>query len=141
MPDFGITLARRYDDRMATDTTQEVGVTPEPMAVRRTLMRIETRSVLKFSVLFSITCGLILLLAAGVLYLVLAKTGLVASLQTTVNNAGFPRFRLRARAVFEILAVLTLAGAIAWTAVMVLAAVLFNLVADAAGGIDITLKE
>ena len=37
--------------------------------------------------------------------------------------------------------VLTLAGAIAWTAVMVLAAVLFNLVADAAGGIDITLKE
>ena len=141
MPDFGITLARRYDDRMATDTTQEVGVTPEPMAVRRTLMRIETRSVLKFSVLFSITCGLMLLLAAGVLYLVLAKTGFVASVQTTVNNAGFPRFRLRARAVFEILAVLTLAGAIAWTAVMVLAAVLFNLVADAAGGIDITLKE
>ena len=141
MPDFGITLARRYDDRMATDTTQEVGVTPEPMAVRRTLMRIETRSVLKFSVLFSVTCGLMLLLAAGVLYLVLAKTGFVASLQTTVNNAGFPRFRLRARAVFEILAVLTLAGAIAWTAVMVLAAVLFNLVADAAGGIDITLKE
>ena len=82
-----------------------------------------------------------ILLAAGVLYLVLAKTGFVASLQTTVNNAGFPRFRLRARAVFEILAVLTLAGAIAWTAVMVLAAVLFNLVADAAGGIDITLKE
>ena len=141
MPDFGITLARRYDDRMATDTTQEVGVTPEPMAVRRTLMRIETRSVLKFSVLFSITCGLMLLLAAGILYLILAKTGFVVSLQTTVNNAGFPRFRLRARAVFEILAVLTLAGAIAWTAVMVLAAVLFNLVADAAGGIDITLKE
>jgi hypothetical protein len=126
---------------MATQTRQEVEVTAEPMAVRRTLMRIETRSVLKFSVLFSVTCGLVLLLAGGILYLILARTGFVTSLQTIINNAGFPRFRLRARAVFEILAVLTLAGAIAWTTVIVLAAVLFNLVADAAGGIDITLKE
>jgi hypothetical protein len=92
-------------------------------------------------VLFSITAGLVLLLAAGVLYLILVRTGFVESLQTTINNAGFPRFRLRARTVFEILAVLTLAGAVAWTAISVLAAFLFNLVADAAGGIDITLKE
>jgi hypothetical protein len=141
LPDFGIALARRYDDPMATQTRQEVEVTAEPMAVRRTLMRIETRSVLKFSVLFSVTCSLVLLLAGGILYLILVRTGFVVSLQTIINNAGFPRFRLRARAVFEILAVLTLAGAIAWTAVIVLAAVLFNLVADAAGGIDITLKE
>ena len=96
---------------------------------------------LKFSVLFSITSALVLLLAAGVLYLILVKTGFLTGLQTTINNAGFPRFRLRARTVFEILAVLTLAGAVAWTAITVLAAFLFNLVADAAGGIDITLKE
>jgi len=42
---------------------------------------------------------------------------------------------------FEILALLTLAGAVASTAISVLAAFLFNLVADVAGGIDITLKE
>lgn len=126
---------------MATETTQEVEVTAEPLAVRRTLLRVETRSVLKFSVLFSITSALVLLLAAGVLYLIMVKTGFLTGLQTTINNAGFPRFRLRARTVFEILAVLTLAGAVAWTAVAVLAAFLFNLVADAAGGIDITLKE
>ena len=126
---------------MATETTQEVEVTVDPLAVRRTLLRVETRSVLKFSVLFSITAGLVLLLACGILYLILVRTGFVESLQTTINNAGFPRFRLRARTVFEILAVLTLAGAVAWTAIMVLAAFLFNLVADAAGGIDITLKE
>ena len=126
---------------MATETTQEVEVTADPLSVRRTLLRVETRSVLKFSVLFSITSALVLLLAAGVLYLILVRTGFLTGLQTTINNAGFPRFRLRARTVFEILAVLTLAGAVAWTAVMVLAAFLFNLVADAAGGIDITLKE
>jgi hypothetical protein len=126
---------------MATETAQDVEVTADPPAVRRTLMRVETGSVLKFSVLFSLTCGLVLLLAGGVLYLILAKTGFVGTLESTINNAGFPRFRLRARTVFEILAVLTLAGAIAWTAILVLAAFLFNLVADAAGGIDITLKE
>jgi hypothetical protein len=126
---------------MATETTQEVEVTADPLVVRRTLLRVETRSVLKFSVLFSITAGLVLLLAAGVLYLILVRTGFVTGLQTTINNAGFPHFRLRARTVFEILAVLTLAGAVAWTAISVLAAFLFNLVADAAGGIDITLKE
>ena len=126
---------------MGTETTQEVEVTTDPLSVRRTLLRVETRSVLKFSVLFSITSALVLLLAGGILYLILVRTGFVESLQTTINNAGFPRFRLRARTVFEILAVLTLAGAVAWTAVMVLAAFLFNLVADAAGGIDITLKE
>ena len=126
---------------MATQTTQEVEVTGDPLSVRRTLLRVETRSVLKFSVLFSITSGLVLLLAGGILYLILVRTGFVTGLQSTINNAGFPRFRLRARTVFEILVVLTLAGAIAWTAIMVLAAFLFNLVADAAGGIDITLKE
>jgi len=126
---------------MATETTQEVEVTADPLAVRRTLLRVETRSVLKFSVLFSITSGLVLLLAGGILYLILVRTGFVTGLQSTINNAGFPRFRLRARTVFEILAVLTLAGAVAWTAIMVLATFLFNLVADAAGGIDITLKE
>ena len=126
---------------MATETTQEVEVTADPLSVRRTLLRVETRSVLKFSVLFSITSALVLLLAGGILYLILVRTGFVESLQTTINNAGFPRFRLRARTVFEILAVLTLAGAVAWTAISVLVAFLFNLVADAAGGIDITLKE
>ena len=126
---------------MATETTQEVEVTADPLAVRRTLLRVETRSVLKFSILFSITSALVLLLAAGVLYLILVRTGFLTGLQTTINNAGFPRFRLRARTVFEILAVLTLAMAVAWTAISVLAAFLFNLVADAAGGIDITLKE
>src|SRR5215467_8898557 len=127
---------------MATKTThQEMAGPVPPLAVRRTLLRIETRSALKFSILFSITCGLVLLLAASVLYLILGRTGFIGSLQTTINNAGFPRFRLRARSVFEILAVLTVAGAIAWSGVMVLAAFLFNLVADATGGIDITLKE
>jgi hypothetical protein len=73
---------------MATETTQEVEVTADPLAVRRTLLRVETRSVLKFSVLFSITAGLVLLLAAGVLYLILVRTGFVTGLQTTITTSG-----------------------------------------------------
>jgi hypothetical protein len=126
---------------MATEISQDVEVTANPMAVRRTLKRIDPGSVLRFSVLFSLTSGLVLLLAGGVLYLILARAGFIESVQTTINNAGFPRFRLRAGTVFEILAVLTLVGAIAWTAVTVLAAFIFNLVADAVGGIEVSLKE
>lgn len=113
----------------------------DPRAVRRTLKRIETRSVFRFAILFSLTSGLVLLLAGGVLYFFLSATGFVSSLQSTINNAGFPRFRLRAGTVFEVLAVLTAAGAIAWTAVTVLAALIFNLVADASGGIEVTVRE
>jgi hypothetical protein len=126
---------------VATEISQDVNVKVDPRAVRRTLKRIETRSVLRFCTLFSLTCSLVLLLAGGILYFFLSTTGFVSSLQSTINNAGFPRFRLRAGTVFEILAVLTVAGAIAWTAVTVLAAFIFNLVADASGGIEITLKE
>lgn len=126
---------------MATEISQDVEVTMDPRAVRRTLKRIETRSVLRFSVLFSLTAALVLLLAGGILYFFLSTMGFVSSLQSTINNAGFPRFRLRAGTVFEILAVLTVAGAIAWTAVTVLAAFIFNLVADASGGIEVTVRE
>lgn len=108
---------------------------------RRTLERIEPRSVLKFSLLFCITVSLVLLLAGGVIYFVSARIGVIASVQDFIQSAGFPRFRLRAGTVFEVLAVLSLIGAVAWTAVSVLAAMIFNLVAETVGGIEITLRD
>ncbi len=43
--------------------------------------------------------------------------------------------------VLQILSVLILVGAVAWTAVSVLAAFVFNLVSDAVGGIEVMLKD
>jgi len=58
-----------------------------------------------------------------------------------VCSSDLPRFRLRAVSVLQILSVLVLVGAVAWTAVSVLAAFVFNLVSDAVGGIEVTLKD
>ncbi|HYR64329.1 MAG TPA: DUF3566 domain-containing protein [Actinomycetota bacterium] len=126
---------------MAVETRQGVDVAGEPVGVRRTLRRIQPGSVLKFCALFSLTFALVVLLAGGILYFILSATGFVGSVQSTIQNAGYPRFRLEIGRVFEILAALTLVGAVAWTVVSVLAAVIFNLVAEAVGGIEVTLKE
>jgi len=127
---------------MALQTGQDNEVTTaELVGTRRVLRRINLRSVLRFSVVFSITWGLVMLLAGGVVYFVLLRLGLVQSLQSTMQSSGFPRFRLRASSVLEVWSVLILVGAVAWTAVSVLAAFIFNLVSDAVGGIEVTLKD
>jgi hypothetical protein len=126
---------------MALQTGQDNEVTTQVVGTRRVLRRIHLRSVLRFSVVFSITWGLVMLLAGGVVYFVLLRLGLVQSLQATIQRSGFPRFRLRAVSVLQILSVLVLVGAVAWTAVSVLAAFIFNLVSDAVGGIEVTLKD
>src|SRR5579859_7050163 len=117
---------------MALQTGQDNEVTAEEVVgTRRVLRRINLRSVLRFSVVFSITWGLVMLLAGGVVYFILLRLGLVQSLQSTIQRSGFPRFRLRATSVLQILSFLILVGAVAWTAVSVLAAFIFNLVSDA----------
>jgi len=126
---------------MALQTGQDDDVTAEVVGTRRVLRRINLRSVLRFSVVFSITWGLVMLLAGGVVYFILLRLGLVQSLQSTIQRSGFPRFRLRAVSVLQILSVLILVGAVAWTAVSVLAAFVFNLVSDAVGGIEVMLKD
>ena len=127
---------------MALQTGQDNEVTAEEVVgTRRVLRRINLRSVLRFSVVFSITWGLVMLLAGGVVYFILLRLGLVQSLQSTIQRSGFPRFRLRATSVLQILSVLIMVGAVAWTAVSVLAAFIFNLVSDAVGGIEVMLKD
>ena len=126
---------------MALQTGHDDAVTTEVVGTRRVLRRINLRSVLRFSVVFSITWGLVLLVAGGVVYFILLRLGLVQSLQSTIQRSGFPRFRLRAVSILQILSVLILVGAVAWTAVSVLAAFIFNLVSDAVGGIEVMLKD
>ena len=60
--------------------------------------------------------------------------------KVSARSDGGEDFRVSVETLFPVF-LCTAALAVAWTAVMVLAAFLFNLVADAAGGIDITLKE
>ena len=96
---------------------------------------------LRFSILFSVTTALVILLAGGVLYFIGSSTGAVKSVETYIQHAGYPHFRVQTGRVFEALLVVVVAGAVGWTAVTVLAAFVFNLVSEASGGIKVTVRE
>ncbi|HEU5003649.1 MAG TPA: DUF3566 domain-containing protein [Actinomycetota bacterium] len=112
-----------------------------PGTVRRTVQRIELRSVLRFSILFSVTTALVILLAGGVLYFLGSSVGAVKSVETYIRHAGYPHFRVRTGTVFEVLLALVVFGGVVWTAVTLLAAFVFNLVSEASGGIKVTVRE
>jgi ABC-type Fe3+-siderophore transport system permease subunit len=127
---------------MAVPADDDLSSVPAPGGdVRRAVKRIEPRSVLKFSLLFSVTVALVLLLAGVVLYLVASRAGIVDRLQTFVQNSGWPHFRVQPARVFEILVALTVAGAIGWVVISLLAIFVFNLVSEAVGGIEVTFRE
>ena len=109
--------------------------------VRRTIKRVEVGSVLKFSVLLAATVGLIVLLAGGVLYFVASTTGFVTKVQTFFNHYGYPDFRVQSSTVFGVLLLVTVVGAITFVAMAMIATVIFNIVAEASGGIKVTFRE
>jgi hypothetical protein len=110
---------------------------PERMVVRR----IEPRSVLRLSVLFYLcVCG-VLLVSAIVLWIGASLTGVLDNVESFFRDAGFDGFRFSPfplfRAFFLMGVILTAAG----TAANVLLAALYNVLADAVGGVRITVAE
>ncbi|MGH2717797.1 MAG: DUF3566 domain-containing protein [Actinomycetota bacterium] len=126
---------------MAVDTSREVAGAPGHEGGRRTIKRVEVGSVLKFSVLLAATVGLIVMLAGGVLYFVASTTGFVTKIQTFFNHYGYPDFRVQSSTVFGVLLLVTVVGAIAFVVVAMIAAFIFNIVAEASGGIKVTFRE
>ncbi len=126
---------------MALQTGRRLDGEPEAESVRRTIKRIEIRSVLKFSVLFSVTVALVMLLAGSVLYFLASALGIVGAVQSFIQNAGWPHFRFQLSTVFWVLVFLTTAGAIAWTVITILATFVFNLVSEAVGGVEVAVRE
>lgn len=130
---------------MAVETSRDVGGTLGHRAggegERRTIKRVEVGSVLKFSVLLAATVGLIVLLAGGVLYFIASTTGFVTKVQTFFNQGGYPSFRVQPSTVFGVLLLVTVIGAIAFVAVAMIATFIFNIVAEASGGIKVTFRE
>jgi hypothetical protein len=132
---------RRKLGTVAVDTSRGVDGAPAGELERRTIKRIELRSVLKFSVLLSATVGLILMLAGGVLYFIATTTGFVTTVQTFFNHYGYPDFRFQTSTVFGVMLIVVAAGAIFWVILAAVATVIFNLVAEASGGIKMTVQE
>jgi hypothetical protein len=107
---------------------------------RLVLRRLDPWSVLKFSVIFYLCLMLISLLVFAVIWFVLVNMGVFESMTEFAGNfnleVAFP-----AGTVFRWYAFVGLLGVVVWSIVTVLLTLLFNLVNDVTGGIEVVLAE
>lgn len=98
-------------------------------------------SVLKVSVLFYLSMGLILLVAGVLLWAGAHSIGLIDNFESFMSDIGFTDFRIEGRQVMRgwlvVGGVLVVGGSFA----NLLMAVLYNLLADVIGGIRLVLEE
>ena len=130
--------------------TVEVPDGPEEgrAAARKTtvvIRRLEPWSVLKFSLLFYFCLMLIFLFALVILYWILGVIGVLDSLSHLLSTAGFgnPKtgFHFHGYWIFSRLFLIGFAGTVVWSLVNLFVALLYNLVSDVVGGVQITLSE
>jgi Transmembrane domain of unknown function (DUF3566) len=107
---------------------------------RLVVRRLDPWSVLKFSLLFYFCLLLVGVLAFAAIWFVLANMGVFESIQ---NFAGqFNReIPLKAGPIFRWFVLLGLVGVVVWTLATVLMTLLFNLVNDITGGVEVVLAE
>ncbi|GLZ12552.1 hypothetical protein Acsp04_27870 [Actinomadura sp. NBRC 104425] len=115
------------------------------------LARLEPWSVMKFSFMMSLVCFIVLLVAVVVLYVILSGLGVFSAISDTVNDLtrqqGETSGGLDAGSWFSFARIFTytlLVGALnvlLVTALSTVGSVIYNLVADLVGGVEVTLKE
>lgn len=149
---------------VVSESTTEPKSTPEPespTAVKATLAsrkahltvsRVEPWSVMKFSFVVALVCFIILFVAVAVIYAVLSMLGVFDELTNMINallegDGGDDELGLNPAAWFSPGRVLGYTGVIGalnvvlLTALSTVGAMVYNLVADLVGGVDVTLSE
>src|SRR6266511_1460602 len=116
--------ARRGEERTAARRTKVV------------IRRVDPWSILKFSLLFYFCLMLVFLFALLILYWLLGVTGVLDSAARVLSDVGFGGYWI-----FSRLFLIGLAGVIVWSLVNLLISVLYNLISDVVGGVQVTLGE
>lgn len=125
--------------------------------VRRT--RVEVRrvgpfSVLKFSLIFYFCVFLVIYLALAIIWAVLSASGVIDSLEVLlgsifppasptgeISTRGAPPIEIDSGALFTWLFVAGCIGVAVWSVINVFIAVMYNLISDIVGGIEVTLAD
>ncbi len=140
------TAPRSYPGTATRADTASTPAQPSQRGPRRAklqLRRIDPWSVMKFSLVLSIVLCVVLIVAAAVLYLLLAGMGVFDSVNETVRTisgqTSAPIFT--AKSVIGVASVIGLVDIVLFTAMATLGAFAYNLCADLVGGIEVTLAE
>jgi hypothetical protein len=118
-------------------TTEDV---PREPRAKLVLRRLDPWSVLKFSLLFFFCLLLVGVLAFAVVWLVLLNMGLFSSVESFAADFNVD-ISFGAGTVFRWYILLGLVGVLLWTIATVLLTLLFNLVNDITGGVEVVLAE
>lgn len=114
---------------------------PRVRRVTRVVRSIDPWSTFKVSLLFSLVLYLAVLLAAVLLWNVAHTTGTVDNVERFLESFGWESFTFEGGQLFRALWVAGLFGVAALTGLAVLAATVFNLIADLVGGVQVTVLE
>jgi hypothetical protein len=114
-----------------------------------TLSRVEPWSVMKFSFIVSVVAFIVLFVAVALLYMALSSLGVFESLQHTVNNLTSAKNQAGTNvtswfSASRILGYTGMLGAlniVLITALSTIGAVVYNLIAQTIGGVEVTLRE
>ncbi|MDQ6875263.1 MAG: DUF3566 domain-containing protein [Actinomycetota bacterium] len=127
-------------------TTSPPPATRGPRRAKLAVRRVDPWSVMKFSAVLSVVLAVVLVVAAALLYLLLAQMGVFDSVNTTVHSftgasGSAPHSIFTAKNVIGVAAVIGLIDIVLFTALATLGAFAYNLCADLVGGIEVTLAE
>lgn len=116
-----------------------------PGRARVVVRRVDPWSVLKFSLLFYFCLMLVGMAALMILYWALGVIGVIDSVERLLTEVGFGSrqagFRVNGEWLFARALVVGLIGVVVWSLVNMLVALLYNLISDIVGGIEVTLAE
>ena len=109
--------------------------------VRRVVRRIDTWSVLKVSSLFFASLVLVLLIAGILLWAGGSAVGAIESVEKFMRAIGFEDFRFVGTQLLRGFTAAGLVFVLLGTGLSVLVAVIYNLISDLVGGIELTVLE
>jgi hypothetical protein len=135
---------------MDKDATGKSG--PGPRRIRVQVRKVNPWSVLKLSLIFYACLLIVVLVGVAILFMILDAIGVLGQVEDVFGDFGFGTTVGQAeqsRAVFEIdfgwmMRTLFLIGIISfaiWAAFTMFMALLYNLIADLVGGVEVTLVE
>jgi len=116
-----------------------------PRKTRVVIRRVEPWSILKFSLLFYFCLMLVFLFALLLLYWALGVIGALDSAARLMTTLGFGStrfgFHFHGFWIFSRLFLIGIAGVLVWSFVNLFVALLYNLISDVVGGVQVTLGE
>jgi len=144
LPVVAPTGRRNGRTRAAEPAAAELTHTNSVRRTRVIVRRLGPLSVFRFTLLYSFSVMLVIYLALAILYTVLGALGTLDSIAKTVHTfggGGTKGFSFDGAWIFSRLFFVGVAIVLLWSVIKVIASLVYNLVSNIVGGIEVTLAE